>query len=52
MRERQCELVEEIGVRGDQVERDRARQVVGHDAFGEVTRFRLVRARLAPDEPA
>jgi hypothetical protein len=50
--ERQCELVAELGVRSNEVERDRPTRVIGHDASGEVTRSGLLTARVAPDQPS
>ncbi len=52
VRQRYRELVQELGVGIDQVERDRpALRAVDLDAFGEITRSRLVVAGRSSDEP-
>ena len=49
---RHGELVEPLGIRLHQVERDRAGLVVDHDALGEVARGRRLEALVGTDEDA
>ena len=49
---RHGELVEPLGIRLHQVERDRAGLVVDHDALREVARGRRLEALVGADEPA